>query len=80
VREHPKLDQPKALDILVTEVQAFQKVAVTDLVVLEIKMPDNTTTDLVVKLADFNKVAPNMDDILAKARGTKGRLPGSRVG
>jgi hypothetical protein len=78
VREHPNLDQPKALDLLVTELDLFKEVA--DLVVLEVKMPNGTTKEMAVRLADFNKAAPNMDEILKNARGTKGRLPGTRIG
>ena len=78
VREHPNIDQPKALDLLVTELELFKEV--TDLVVLEVKMPNGTTKDMAVRLADFNKAAANMDEILKNARGTKGRLPGTRIG
>lgn len=78
VRQHPKLDQPKALDVLVAELELFKDIG--DLVVLEVRMPDTSTREIYVKLADFNKAAQNMDDVLKVARGTRGRLPGSRNG
>ncbi|MCP3797954.1 hypothetical protein NLX83_01655 [Allokutzneria sp. A3M-2-11 16] len=76
VRQHPKLDQPKALDVLIEELAQFKDIG--DLVVLEIRMPDMTNREVHMRLSEFNKVAPNMDEILAKARGTRGRIPGSR--
>ncbi|MFG2681790.1 hypothetical protein [Streptomyces sp. NPDC048392] len=78
VRQHPKLDQPKALDVMTTEVEQFK--AIGDLVMLEITMPDGTKQDVAMRLADFNKLAPNMDEVLKNARGTRGRVPGTRVG
>jgi hypothetical protein len=78
VRQHPKLDQPKALDVLTSELTSFKDIG--DLVVLEVRMPDSSTRDIHMRLAEFNKVAPNMDDILQDARGTRGRVPGSRIG
>lgn len=78
VRQHPKLDAAKALDVLVSELELFKSVG--DLVVLEVRMPDGSTRDVFVRLADFNKAAENMDAILDAARGTRGRVPGSRNG
>lgn len=78
VRQHPKLDQPKALDVLVSELGQFKDIG--DLVVLEIRMPDTSTREMYVRLTEFNKTAPNMDDVLQNARGTRGRIPGSRNG
>lgn len=76
VRQHPKLDQPKALDVLVSELDAFKDIG--DLVVLEVRMPDTSTRDIYVRLSDFNKAAADMDAVLKAARGTRGRLPGTR--
>lgn len=80
VRQHPSLDKDKALDVLVSELDLFKSVG--DLVVLEVRMPDTSVREIFVKLSDFGKAAPNgnMDEILSRARGTKGRVPGSRNG
>lgn len=78
VRQHPKLDQPKALDVLVPELEQFKDIG--DLVVLEVQMPDTTVREMYVRVADFNKAAPDMDKVLRDARGTRGRMPGSRNG
>lgn len=78
VRQHPKLDQPKALDVLVAELAAFKDIG--DLVVLEVRMPNTSTRDIYVRLSDFNKAAENMDEVLHAARGTRGRVPGTRNG
>jgi hypothetical protein len=77
VRQHPKLDQPKALDVLTDELTSFKDIG--DLVVLEVRMPDSSTHDIHMRLSEFNKVSPNMDEILQSARGTRGRVPGSRI-
>lgn len=78
VREHPNFDEPKALDVLVPELDKFK--GLEDLVTLEVQMPDGTKKDVMMRLVDFNKIAPNMDDIVKNARKTRGRLPGTRVG
>ncbi|WP_427921157.1 hypothetical protein [Streptomyces sp. cg40] len=78
VRQHPTLDEPKALDVLPDELEKF--VPIGDLVMLEIQQPDGTKKDVAMRLADFNKLAPNMDQVLKEARKTRGRVPGTRVG
>ena len=78
VRQHPDIDQPKALDVLVPELDSFKDIG--DLVILEVRTPDGHTRDIYVKVADFNKAAPNMADVLRNARGTRGRVPGTKVG
>lgn len=78
VRQHPAIEQPKALDVLVTELSAFKDIS-DDLVILEITMPDNTKRDVYVPLEEFNKAATDMPQILKDARGTRGRVPGTKV-
>ncbi|MEU9276549.1 hypothetical protein [Streptomyces sp. NPDC048341] len=78
VRQHPSLDEPKALDVLTAEATKF--VEVDDLVMLEVQQPDGTKRDVVMQLAEFNKLAPNMEEVLKNARKTRGRVPGTRVG
>ncbi|KFU80782.1 hypothetical protein SAMN04489729_5527 [Amycolatopsis lurida] len=78
VRQHPKLDQPKALDVLTEELAQFKDIG--DLVVLEARMPDGSTRDIHMRLAEFNKLGTDMDGVLSKARGTRGRVPGTRIG
>lgn len=78
VRQHPNLDEPKALDVLNAEVAKF--VEVDDLVMLEIQQADGTKRDVAMRQADFDKLAPNMDQVLKDARKTRGRVPGTRVG
>jgi len=78
VRQHPDIDQPKALDVLATEVEAFKEIG--DLVMVEVSMPTGHTKNIAMTLANFNKLAPNMADVLKNARGTRGRLPGTKVG
>jgi hypothetical protein len=79
VRQHPDIDQPKALDVLVPELKAFTDIS-DDLVILEITMPDGTKRDAYVPLEEFNKAAADMPKVLKEARGTRGRVPGTRVG
>lgn len=77
VRQHPHVSESKALDVLVDELGSFK--SINDLVMLEIQMPDGTKKEVAMRLSDLNKVAPNMDDIIKNARGTRGRLPGTRL-
>ena len=78
VRQHPQIDQPKALDVLVSEVEQFKEIG--DLVMLEIQMPNGSKRDVAMRMVDFNKLSPNMAEVIKSARGTRGRLPGTRVG
>lgn len=79
VRQHPGIDQPKALDLLLTELDGFKDIG-SELVILEITTPDNETRTVYMRVADFNKLAPDMPTVLKNARGTRGRVPGTRVG
>ncbi|MDX3695956.1 hypothetical protein PV726_37710 [Streptomyces europaeiscabiei] len=79
VRQHPEIDQPKALDVLVPELKTFVDIS-ENLVILEVTMPDNSKRDVYVALDVFNEAAPDMSKVLKDARGTRGRIPGTRVG
>ncbi|MEU8628967.1 hypothetical protein [Streptomyces sp. NPDC048669] len=78
VRQHPKIDQPKTLDVLATEADQFK--GISDLVVLEVTTPGGGKREIAMRLTDFNKLGANMDEVVENARGTRGRVPGTRVG
>lgn len=71
VRQHPKLTEPKALDILPDELKGLKTAG--DLVVLETGT-NGDRQQVVVTLAEFRKVVP--DKVVEAARGTRGRRPG----
>src|SRR5438477_10718586 len=75
VRTHPKVTDPKRLDALPAELTELKEVG--DLVILEVTQPDGATGQLYVRYSDFSKLVP--DDVVAKAPGTRGRVPGTRV-
>jgi hypothetical protein len=75
VRQHPKVTVAKRLDALPTEVADLKPIG--DLVVIEVRLPDTSTHELHVRYNDFVKLIP--DDVVDKAPGTKGRVPGSRL-
>ena len=79
VRQHPGIDQPKALDLLLAELEGFKDIG-GDLVILEVREPGKEAHDVYMRVADFNKLAPDMPAILKNARGTRGRVPGTKVG
>jgi hypothetical protein len=79
VRQHPDIDQPKALDVLIPELKAFKDISGT-IAILEVTFPDGTKKDMYVAEEEFNKAAPDMAEVLKAARGTRGRLPGTKVG
>lgn len=72
VREHTAITEPKALDVLPDEIAALKSAG--DLVVLEIRNPDTSISQLIVPLAEFRKIVK--DEVLSKGRGLKGRRPG----
>lgn len=75
VRTHPKITDAKRLDALPAELTELKEVG--DLVILDVTQPDGTTGQLYVRYSDFSKLVP--DDVVIKAPGTRGRIPGTRV-
>ena len=74
VRQHPNLDEAVQFDALPKEISGLKGAG--DLVQLEIRNGD--TRNLVVTLAEFNKLAPNIAEVLANADGLRGRRKGFR--
>jgi hypothetical protein len=74
VRQHPNLEEPVQFDALPKEISGLKGAG--DLVQLEIR--NGETRSLVVTLAEFNKLAPNIAEVLAKADGLRGRRKGFR--
>jgi hypothetical protein len=72
VRKAPGLVEPVQLDVLPSEIAGLKGAG--DLVVLEIK--NGETTQLVVTLSEFKKLSPDIEAILAKADGLRGRRKG----
>jgi hypothetical protein len=70
VREHPEIDEPKALDLLPEEIAGMKDAG--NLVVVEVS--NGEKKQLIFTLTEFRKVIS--DDIVKKARGTRGRRPG----
>lgn len=73
IRDHPAVDEPKALDALPSEVEGLKDAP--GVVTVEVKA-NGETREFVVLLSDFRKVVP--DEVVKKARGTRGRRPGFR--
>jgi hypothetical protein len=74
VRQHPGLEEPVQFDALPKEISGLKGAG--DLVQLEIR--NGETRNLVVTLAEFNKLAPNIAEVLANADGLRGRRKGFR--
>jgi len=72
VRKHPELTEPVQFDALPDEIKGIKGAG--DLVVLEIKNGD--TRQVVVTLAEFNKISPNIKEVLLQADGLRGRRKG----
>lgn len=70
IREHPEIDEPKALDVLPDEIAGMKDAG--NLVVVEISNGDKR--QVIYTLTEFRKVVG--DDIVKNARGTRGRRPG----
>lgn len=72
VRAHPVTEQPKALDVLPDEIEMLRCAA--DVVVLESKR-DGKVRRFFVTLTEFRRYVA--DDVVVRARGTRGRRPGA---
>lgn len=75
VREHPGLDEPVQIDALPEELKSLK--GIKDLVVLELKQGESTH-QLVTTREEFNKLSPNMQEVLDNADGLRGRRRGFR--
>lgn len=73
VREAPGLENPVRLDILPSEIKNLQDAG--EYVVLEVK-DNGSTRQIITSAEEFNKLAPNMREVLANAPGIRGRKPG----
>ena len=71
VRHHPATREAKALDVLPPEIAQFNETS--DLVTLEVGNGAEKRT-ILVPLADFRRLVS--DDVVRKARPTRGRRPG----
>ena len=76
VRKHPELDEPVQFDALPDELKGLK--SLKDLVVIELR--NGETTQLVTTLAEFNKLSPNIKEVLENADGLRGRRKGFRPG
>lgn len=73
VRSAPGLSEPKKLDVLPDEIKDLKGAG--ELVVLEVGN-NGDKEQLIVTLAEWKKLSPKIDEIVAKAPGVKGRRPG----
>lgn len=78
VRKHPAIDRPVTLDVLPDEIKDMKSAG--DIVTVEVRPPSGQNHERHVRVADFNKLAAKMEEILQNAPGTRGRRPGSRNG
>ena len=74
VRKHPNLTEPLQFDALPEELKGLKSAG--NLVQLEIR--NGETTQIVITLDDFNKLSPNIADVLKNADGLRGRRKGFR--
>lgn len=70
IREHPEIDEPKALDVMPDEIAGMKDAG--NLVVVEVS--NGEKKQLIFTLTEFRKVIS--DDVVKAARGTRGRRPG----
>lgn len=73
VRSAPGLTQPVKLDVLPDEIKGLKGAG--ELVILEVGN-NGEKAQLIVTLAEWKKLSPKIDEIVANAPGLKGRRPG----
>ena len=74
VRRHPALEEAVQFDALPEELKGLK--GLNDLVVLELR--NGSSDQLVTTLAEFNKLSPNINEVLENADGLRGRRKGFR--
>lgn len=74
VRQAPGLSEPVRLDVLPDEIKGLKSAG--ELVVLDVK--NGETKQLIVPLAEWKKLSPKIDEIVANADGVRGRRKGFR--
>ena len=74
VRKAPGLTEPVRLDVLADEIKSLKDAG--EVVVIEVRNGD--TKQLIVTLAEWRKLHPDIDKIVANADGVRGRRKGFR--
>lgn len=75
VRQHPGLEEPVQFDALPEEMAALKEIA--NVVTLEVRKGEDVR-QVITTVEHFNKLAPDMEDVLANADGLRGRRRGFR--
>ena len=77
VRQAPGLTEPVKLDVLPAEIAGLKSAG--DVVVLDVKN-NGDSSQLIITAAEWKKLAPNIDEVIANASGVRGRRKGFRPG
>ncbi|MBN6191395.1 hypothetical protein JQN58_31475 [Aneurinibacillus sp. BA2021] len=75
VRRYPGLEEPVQIDVLAAEIKGLK--SADQLVVLEVRNGGEPQRVVTTK-AEFDKLAPNIQEVLANADGLRGRRKGFR--
>lgn len=71
VKQHPAIDSPRSLDVLPAEVEKLKEA--NNVVIVEVRN-NGDSREVALTHAEFRKLCS--DDLVTKARGTRGRRPG----
>lgn len=75
VRKHPAIEEAVVFDAKPDELKGLKSAG--DLVVLEVKNGGDPV-QVVTTVGEFNKLSPNIAEVLKNAPGVRGRRPGFR--
>lgn len=75
VRKHPALEEAVVFDAKPEELKGLKSAG--DLVILEVKNGGDPV-QVVTTIGEFNKLSPNIEEVLKNAPGVRGRRPGFR--
>lgn len=76
VRDHPAIQQAKALDVTAEQAETLIAKAVKNVVTVEIQAGESPKQEVLINLNDLNKWLGDPDKVLEAARFTRGRPPG----
>jgi hypothetical protein len=75
VRDYPDLDAARILDVTKDQAEGLVALAVTDILTVEVRLPDNSVKQVLIRKVDLDKWL-GKPEVLQEAAYLRGRRPG----